>query len=164
MVAASMEGENPWTDVTYIDALIASKGSAEYFGYEDGIKTNIMNSYAWDTALAWLNKTLPTTYSSSLNHGNYSGTMKPTGGTSSDKVNNICDMAGNVREWTSETYKGKINTKKKNSNKKNQSNTVLTRVVRGGGATLNKTASGYTAYEENTSEAYWGFRMVLYKM
>lgn len=165
LVAATMEGETPWTDVTYTDALTASRGSAEYFGYEEGIKTNIMNSYAWDTALAWLNKTLPSTYSSSLNHGNYSGTMKPTGGTSSDKVNNICDMAGNVREWTSETYKGTTDKKKKNtSKKKDEANKVLTRIIRGGGATLNKTAGGYTAYEENTSEAYWGFRMVLYKM
>ena len=75
---------------------------------EEDIKTNIVNSYAWDTTLAWLNKTSgDNTYSSSINHGNYGGTIKPTGGTTQDQVNNICDMAGNVREWTSEIYKGK---------------------------------------------------------
>ena len=124
-----------------------------------------MNSYAWDTTLAWLNKSLSNTYSSSISHGNYGGTIKPTGGTNSDIVNNICDMAGNVREWTSEIYKGsQTNKKKNNNNKKNTGNAEIYRVVRGGSASLSKTASGYTAYEENSSESYWGFRMIMYKM
>lgn len=163
LVASTREGEMPWTDVTYLDAVTASKVSAEYFGYEEDIKTNIMNSYAWDTTLQWLNKSLNETYASSINHGNYGGTIKPTGGTNSDKVNNICDMAGNVREWTSEIYKGTTTTKTK-TNKKTTETAILSRVVRGGSASLNKTPSGYTAYEENTSEAYWGFRMIMYKM
>ena len=166
LVASTREGEIPWTDVTYLDAVTASKVSAEYFGYEEDIKTNIINSYAWDTTLAWLNKTSgDNTYSSSINHGNYGGTIKPTGGTTQDQVNNICDMSGNVREWTSEIYKGKQTTKKKSSSKKNNTGTAeFSRVVRGGSARLSKTASGYTAYDENSSEAYWGFRMIMYKM
>ena len=55
--------------------------------------------------------------------------------------------------------------KKKSSSKKNNVGTAeLSRVVRGGSASLSKTASGYTAYDENSSEAYWGFRMIMYKM
>ena len=168
LVASTREGEVPWTDITYLDAATASKVSAEYFGYEEEIKTNIMNSYAWDTTLEWLNTSVDETakaaYSSSINHGNYSGTIKPTGTTSTDKVNNICDMAGNVREWTSEILKSEETKKKGSSKKVTADTTVRTRIVRGGSANLSKTATGYTAYNEDTSEPYWGFRIILYKM
>jgi len=162
LVAATREGATPWTEVTYIDAANAAKVSGQYFGYGDDITTNMQSSYAWDTTLAWFDETIgDVDYSSSKNYGNYGGTIKLTGTTSKDQVNNICDMAGNVREWTTEIYKG-TDTKKKTS-KKNQTTATLTRVVRGGSANLARTPAAHTAYEENTSEAYWGFRLVMYK-
>ena len=47
--------------------------------------------------------------------------------------------------------------------KKKVEENVMLRVVRVGSAKLNRTAAAYTAYAENTSETYWGFRTVLYK-
>ena len=165
LVAASMKGAVPWTDISYLDAATASVNSAGVFGYTDDYETNIISSYAWDTALDWIDKTHPeSSYSSSTKYGNYEGTIKETGTTQKDQVNYICDMAGNVREWTTELYDStKENTKRKNNNKRNQPGVTLSRVVRGGSANLGKTAISHTAYEENTSDTYWGFRMVLYK-
>ena len=164
LVAATKEGAIPWTEVTYIDAANAAKVSGQYFGYPDDIITNMQSSYAWDTVLAWLDeKTGEVAYSSSKNYGNFGGTIKPTGTTTKDQVNNIYDMAGNVREWTTEIYKGTTSTKKSSSSKKNQTAGILTRVVRGGSANLARTPAAHTAYEENTSEPYWGFRLVMYK-
>ena len=163
-VAASRAGQIPWTNVTYNDALNASKGSAEFFNYEEGIATNLVSSYAWDTTLKWIDSTFGSSYSTSLNYGNYDGSIKPTGTTQKDAINNICDLAGNVREWTTEIYEDNTTTKKKTTTNKNKvEENVMLRVVRGGSANLNRTAAAYTAYAENTSETYWGFRTVLYK-
>lgn len=167
LVAASMKGAVPWTDISYLDAATASVNSAAIFGYTEEYETNIISSHAWDTTLDWIDKTHPeASYSSSLKYGNYEGTIKETGTTSKDSINSIYDMAGNVREWTTELYDAtQEGTKKKksSSSKKNDPGMVLTRVVRGGSANLPKTAISHTAYEENTSDTYWGFRMVLYK-
>mgnify|MGYP003317301144 CR=1 FL=1 len=51
-------------------------------------------------------------YSTSLNYGNYTGTIRNTGQTETDVINNICDMSGNVREWTTETNTENTKTKK----------------------------------------------------
>ena len=161
LVASTRAGQIPWTDVTYIDALHASISAAKVFGYEEDISTNIISSYAWDTVLKWFNTTLGTSYSSSLSYGNFDGTIKPTGTTPKDCVNNIYDMAGNVREWTTEIYESAAEAAKSSSTKKEEK--VINRVVRGGSANLSRTAASHTAYAENTSETYWGFRTVLYK-
>ena len=97
-------------------------------------------------------------YSSDVNFGNYSGTIYPTGTTTTDVVRNICDLGGNVREWTTEIYKVK-NVEKKDKDKAY----VTERVVRGGSANLKRTPISRINYPENTSDNYWGFRLVLYK-
>lgn len=165
LVAATRKNATPWTDVTYLDAIKASKASGQYFGYPDDVKTNMVSSYAWDTTLFWIDKSLGSSFSSSLNYGNQGGTVKPTGTTENDKLNGICDMAGNVREWTTEIYNGPQETKKKSSSskKKNEATTILQRVVRGGSAVTARKPASRTAYNEDTSETYWGFRMVMYK-
>lgn len=167
-VAASIGEVNPWVDVTYGDAADAASKTASAFGYED-CQTSIINSYAWDTTLAWLDKSTEN-YSTNTGYGNYSGELRNTGATELDIRNNICDLAGNVREWTMEIYKP---TQKKNNtttkpNNKNVVNEVMEesvtyRVVRGGSANLSRTASSNTGYKENDSNAYWGFRVILYK-
>lgn len=168
-IAGSIRDRVPWTNVTYNDAATAASKAASIFGYE-GYQTAIMNSYAWDTTTSWIDKSIEN-YSTSTNYGNYSGNIRKTGFTESDIKNNICDMAGNVREWTTEIYKMKpttTNTTSK-SNNKNVTNeqviseTVNYRVVRGGSANLSRTASSHTGYKENISDNYWGFRMILYK-
>ncbi len=155
-VAASMAGKNPWTNITYLEALEYSNKSAEKFKYED-CYTTLLNSYAWDTVLNWVDKNYEN-YSSSINYGNYSYTILPTGTSELDIVNNICDLAGNIKEWTTEIYKKPVE-----KDPKSKDDNVKYRVVRGGSANLSRTPSSYIGYPENTSDNYWGFRLVLYK-
>lgn len=155
VAAASMEGKTPWTNLTYQEAADASEASAVLFGYED-CYTGIISSYAWDTTLDWIEQTVQN-FSSSTEYGNYSGSVYATGASVRDIFNNICDLCGNVREWTTEIYKQ--STEKSNKNNEYERR----RVVRSGGATLNKTVSSRIGYEENSTGIYWGFRMVLYK-
>ena len=141
-------------------------GSA--FEYKE-CQTALMNSAAWDTVLAWIDET-EENYSTDISQGNYSGELRNTGETEDDIKNNICDLAGNVREWTTEVFKETMpvtnTSKNKNKNTVNEvpiSETVTYRVIRGGSANLDRPASSHAGYKENTSEAYWGFRMILYK-
>lgn len=147
-VATTIQNRAPWTSVSYSTAQdVAMKTSAE-LGYTD-CKTEIMNSYAWDTTLKWIDLSL-SGYSESLNYGNYSGNIAYTGATKTDMVNNICDISGNVKEWTSEKYIG-------------NSNSNECRAVRGGSATSNKSASNYEIYESSKVDPGLGFRLILYK-
>lgn len=163
IVAATMPGKTPWTNINCQDALAKAKSSANDFGYTD-CSTALVSSYAWDTTLAWIDTRI-TNYSSNTNYGNYSGTVYPTGHTAEDNINNICDLAGNVREWTTEIYKPDESTTNNNKNKKKTDTTenVIYRVVRGGSANLNRTPGAHIGYDEATSDDYWGFRTVLYK-
>jgi len=163
-IAASIGNRVPWVNVTFIEAQAVASKMASIFGY-DGYTTAIMNSYAWDTVLNWIDQTNEN-YSTNTSYGNYSGNIRNTGTTESDIKNNVCDLSGNVREWTTEIYRFTNNSK--NSNSRNITNEILSetvnyRVVRGGSAILSRTASGYTGYKENISDPYWGFRMILYK-
>ncbi len=70
-----------------------------------GINSDLINSYAWDTAILFIEKYLgdedysrQTTLQSSL-----ANTGKATDGTNYDLRCNIYDMAGNCLEWTTET-------------------------------------------------------------
>lgn len=157
VAAASMEGKTPWTSVTYQEAADNSEASAVLFGYED-CYTGLISSYAWDTTLEWIDTTVPN-FSSSTEYGNYSSSVYATGATVRDIFNNICDLCGNVREWTTEIYLQ--TTEEKQSSK--DSNNERYRCVRSGGATLNKTVSSRIGYKESQTAIYWGFRMVLYK-
>lgn len=63
--------------------------------------SDLINNYAWDTAITFIQKcTNQTKYSrqNSLNTGSIAQT-----GTTIDKQCNIFDMASNVFEWTTET-------------------------------------------------------------
>ena len=80
-------------------------------------------------------------------------------------MNYICDLAGNVREWTTEEYSPITSTgnKKNNSKKNNTNDNVSSRVVRGGSANLNKIANSRNGYPEDLTDGYWGFRIILYE-
>lgn len=156
--AASMEGKNPWTNITYQDAANSADASARLFGYED-CYTGIISSYAWDTTIAWIGKTVEN-FASSTEYGNYSGSVYATGASVRDEFNNINDLCGNVREWTTEIYKAK---ESKDNKKNSKDEYERHRVIRSGGATLNKTVASRIGYSETTTGVYWGFRMVLYK-
>lgn len=153
VAAASMSGKIPWTNITYLNAVENADNAASLYGYTD-CKTALLNSYAWDTVLAWIDKSI-VNYSSTINYGNYSGTIYPTGYTETDVVNGICDVAGNVREWTTEIFKS--------VGQDRGEQTTIHRVVRAGSASLSKTPASRIYYPENTSDNYWGFRTIIYK-
>ena len=158
-VAASLPNVEPWTNITNQEAEKACQAMSTIFRYGDNYDTQLVNSYAWDTTLAWINKRVKG-YSSSLNYGNYSGTIRNTGQTETDIMNNICDLSGNVREWTTETNteaKGVKEDKDKNKTP------IINKVVRGGSANLNKNALSRTGYNQELSDDFWGFRAILYK-
>lgn len=161
-VASSIANKSPWNNVSYSSATEAASKATSTFGYE-GYQTAIMNSYAWDTVLQWLDAQFEN-YSTNTSYGNYSGDIRNTGMTQTDIKNNICDLAGNVREWSTEIYKAKTtNNNSKNTLNEVISETVTYRVIRGGAANLSRTASSHTGYKENMTDEYWGFRMILYK-
>ena len=111
----------PYSCVTRTQAVSLAEGFATKQGYK--AKTKLVSSYAWDTTIAFIEKTV-NNYGSSSSQGNYSNTSvtykditdesKPektkaenspllvaTGQTT--PVCNIYDMGGNVLEWTTES-------------------------------------------------------------
>ena len=111
----------PYSCVTRTKAVSLAEGFATKQGYK--AKTKLVSSYAWDTTIAFIEKTV-NNYGSSSSQGNYSDTSvtykditdesKPektkaenspllvaTGQTT--PVCNIYDMGGNVLEWTTES-------------------------------------------------------------
>ena len=68
----------------------------------DGVNSDLMNSYAWDTAILFIQKYGQNDYS--MQNGPEINSSEQTSGTSGDIQLNICDMAGNYSEWTTETF------------------------------------------------------------
>ena len=94
----------------------------------DKVTSDLINSYAWDTAIVFIEKCGTNGNYANKTDGN--GTLKTTGN-NSDEQCKINDMAGNIFEWTTETY----------------SDTGYPCVVRGGdyNYTYNFTASRYSS-------------------
>ena len=115
-------GQVPYNYVTRTQAVSLAEGFATKQGYK--AKTKLVSSYAWDTTIAFIEKTV-NNYGSSSSQGNYSDTSvtykditdesKPektkaenssllvaTGQTT--PVCNIYDMGGNLYEWTTESF------------------------------------------------------------
>ena len=118
-------GQAPYNYVTITQAKSLAEGFKTQQNYSSSVTTKLVSSYAWDTAIAFIQKT-NSDYGSSSEEGNYensptftytgiadteknkqtkaNGTDKliPTGQTTA--VNNIYDMGGNVWEWTTESF------------------------------------------------------------
>ena len=132
----------------------------DVYGYEN-VTTALVNSFAWDTALKWIDKTNKN-FSSSTQNGNYTTSLAYTGTTEKDVANRIFDLSGNVREWSTEIYIPSI-AETQNSGSTEENIEGSYRTVRGGSVTLNKTPSSYNGYNVNTTAVYWGFRVILYR-
>ena len=97
-------GVVPYTNITRDTA----KSQAEaMYGEESSVVSELISSYAWDTALNFICQTnsagytLATTTSSS--YGNIgTGSKKNTGVDANDHYNKIHDLLGNCYEWTTE--------------------------------------------------------------
>ena len=111
--------------------------------------TKLCSSYAWDTALKFIDKNV-SNYSINNSLGNYSGTIANTGTTSSAIACNICDMGGNIWEWTSE----------------NTSSGGGTATPRGGAYDFsdidNRCPGVRGSNDPNLSNGHVGFRVTLY--
>ena len=109
----------PYNYITQADCKTLSEGMSSVQGYK--AKSKLLSSYAWDTAVSFIQITNED-YGNSSNEGNYkdttfnytdiigekltksnnSITLVPTGQTT--KVCNIYDMGGNLWEYTTEKY------------------------------------------------------------
>ena len=145
-------GVEPYVNVTRDTA--NNKAKAMYSGNEF-ITSQLISSYAWDTALNFICQTneegylLATTIDSA--YGNIgtgiSGSTK-TGEYEADNYSNIHDLLGNCYEWTTES----------------SSNDSRPCVSRGGSCYLG--SLGYAAFRTGTdtraSDTYFSFRLQLY--
>ena len=98
------------TDITQPDA---AKVAREMYGEvkennELVYASDLANSYAWDTAIIFIQ-----TYGTGADASSYASKNKSTShaktGINPDKYCNICDMSGNVWEWTTEYSTGYSN-------------------------------------------------------
>ena len=122
-------GQAPYNYVTRTQAQSLAEGFSTKQKYTS-VKSKLVSSYAWDTAIAFIQKT-NSDYGRSSEEGNYkdsptftytgiadteknkqtkkngTSTLIPTGQTTA--VNNIYDMGGNVWEWTTESCSSDTN-------------------------------------------------------
>ena len=148
-VLLTRKGMIPWTNIDYETASRVALEMYKDLKYKD-VKTSLMSGFAWYTTLSWIDQRVPL-FSSSTDRGNYSGQVYPTGTFKSDFVNNIWDLAGNVREWTTEQY---VQT---DTSQEDQ------RVLRGGSASVPNTPIKSTVQTVSSKDKTWGVRPVLYK-
>lgn len=81
-----------WNFITQSEAFNACQGL-----YDDIINSDLINSYAWDTAILYIQ---------AMGNNNYAGSnngISGNTGTTGDEVCKIFDMSSNCREWTTET-------------------------------------------------------------
>ena len=143
-----------WNFISQTDAITESEKM--YEGNTE-IKSKLVNSYAWDTALKFIEvageKNVDT---DSSEWGNYNSSLANTGATSKAVACNIYDLAGNIWEWTTENVKVYEGTE-------DEATDV---VIRGGG--YNYDGALYPAGcrsrgAPSGTYAFFGFRPLLYK-
>ena len=111
----SQAGKGVWNTLTRKNAI---KVAESMINTEDGVKSALISGKCWDTTLQWIVKSSD----NSANKPNLNYDIHSSGGwynfmpnntphtTGYFAVNNIYDMAGNVREWSTENsdYNGGI--------------------------------------------------------
>ena len=144
----SKSGEQPWNYVTQ------NKASELCQNLYSGVNSDLVNSYAWDTAILFIQKYSGDTdysrqdgYSTTPSQLANTGEGKLSDTNKVDKQCNIYDMAGNCLEWTTETY----------------SNSYSPCVYRGGYYydSHNYTSNRYGTYT-TLADSYDSFRSLLY--
>ena len=103
-----------YNKITQPDAATVSRGM---YSSDSNFESDLMNSYAWDTAIVFLQKfdnrankasLKPYSQQTSLNTGSLAnqGTNNLSDASKQDVICNVWDMASNCSEWTTETYSG----------------------------------------------------------
>ena len=115
----------------------------------EGANSDLVNSYAWDTAIVYIQQSTGNIAYAAANRG--SNTSKVNTGMTSDEQCKINDMAKNVYEWTTEsstyTYNGTSNPC----------------VDRGGNFNVDSYFTAYRNYSTTSlSNVSVGFRPLLY--
>ena len=136
-----VNSDSVWNNITQPNAATQARNM---YDEQQPFTSDLMNSYAWDTAITFIQN-----YTDKTNYANQSSlnTSFLSTGTTNDNPCNIFDMASNVIEWTTET----------------SNNSDFPCVNRGGDYYNNY---NYTSnrYGNNTSysDVYIGFRPLLY--
>ena len=89
--------DSVWNNITQPDAATQARNM---YDEQQPFTSDLMNSYAWDTAITFIQKCTDKT-----NYANQTSLNKSLSqtGTTNDNPCNIFDMASNVWEWTTET-------------------------------------------------------------
>ena len=135
-----VNSDSVWNNITQPNA---ATQAGNMYDEKQPFTSDLMNSYAWDTAITFIQKcTDKTNYAnqSSLN------TSFLSTGTTNDNPCNIFDMASNVVEWTTETSSGSIGSY----------------VGRGGRCDLSDIYTSYRGNYTPNSYSGVGFRPLLY--
>ena len=96
---------NPRTLWNFITQPAASKVAINTYEESGSVKSDLMNSYAWDTAIVYIQEASTPNYANATRkHNSLSNTGKldPDVPTLKDEVCKINDMASNIMEWTTE--------------------------------------------------------------
>ncbi len=99
-------GVAPYTNITRDTAKSQIEAMYSGNGY---VTSELISSYAWDTALNFICQTNIAGYTlartTSSSYGNiYTGSRQNTGAYEADNYSNIHDLLGNCREWTTEYF------------------------------------------------------------
>ena len=92
-----VNSDSVWNNITQPDAATQARNM---YDEQQPFTSDLMNSYAWDTAITFIQKCTDKT-----NYANQTSLNKSLSqtGTTNDNPCNIFDMASNVIEWTTET-------------------------------------------------------------
>ena len=136
-----VKNDSVWYNIKQPDAATQARNM---YDEQQPFTSDLMNSYAWDTAITFIQKCTDKT-----NYANQTrlNTSFSSTGTTNDNPCNIFDMASNVMEWTTET----------------SSDSDYPCVYRGGtyNHSYNYTSTRYGNYTSNSSDVF-GFRPLLY--
>ena len=96
---------NPGTLWNFITQPAASKVAINTYEGSGSVKSDLMNSYAWDTAIVYIQEASTPNYANATRKHNSlsnTGNLDTDVPTLKDEVCKINDMASNVLEWTTE--------------------------------------------------------------
>ena len=137
-----VKSDSVWNGITQQDAATQARNM---YDEQQPFTSDLMNSYAWDTAITFIQNCTDKTNYANQPSLNESESVSQTG-TTNDNPCNIFDMASNVIEWTTETS--------------SYSNSPC--VFRGGFCSSSDYCTSIRSYRTSTSGINVGFRPLLY--